>query len=103
MPVQAIKQGITINYVTGKRRVHRVFAEVATGAPIPVRAPAGYRLTKQQSRIMPARGLATLTVSVTQVHGWSRLITSVPFWVSIGILLTVIWDQLTAYQDHRKR
>jgi len=103
IPVQAIKQGITVEYVAGKHQVHRTFEEVATGATIPVHAPAGYRLVKPQARHMPAKGLATLTVAVTQLHGWSRLTTSVPFWALIGILLVVIWDQLTAYRSYRKR
>lgn len=103
MPVSPTAQGITVSYYVGNKRVSRVFERVKTGETIPVKSPLGYRLVKQVTRTMPAKGLGQLRVVVAHQSGWARLSASSWFWsliVAVGLLL---WDQIAGYQDFKSK
>lgn len=97
-------QGVTIDYMHGKKRVSQKFVQVKTGAQLKLAAPLGYRLPAKQttSLTMPAKGLGTLKVPVTQLAFWPRLVANPQhLWLLIGAVIFLIWDQLLAYYQKK--
>lgn len=103
IPVAPQLQGVTISYYNGSHRVLRVFQQVKTGATIKLRAPLGYRIAKgvAHSRVMPAQGLAKLSVAVVRQTGWRRLRWSMPFWLIMVAVVFCLWDQLAAWRVYK--